>query len=240
MLPRCLWWRVGTVVIIMFVAGCIDLTGRPSDPAQTAITADSSVQFQFQGHVFLMRGFLGIFSLGIDTMADYLNAHHIVRAAALDYYRRPQFVNTLVADSDRGILKGPLILCGHSWGADEQIRAARALGAHGVKVQLLLLIDPITPPLIPPNVERCVDIYKSWGWTGWPLCWGASVQVQNADRTQLTDTDLRYARVGFATGNLVHQTIVNCPGVQKLMRHYIRTACRSWQKRHPTAKRGRT
>ena len=68
----------------------------------------------------------------------------------------------IIQEQQKGVLDGePLVLVGHSWGADDQVRVAEMLGQNGIQVDLLVLIDPVTPPLVPPNVKRCYCIYKS-------------------------------------------------------------------------------
>ncbi len=228
---------VGTMLIGLTLAcnaGCVDLTGRPADPVQSAVVNNDSTAYQYEGHAFGMRGFLGVFSLGIDGLANHLNTAHIIQAAAIADHSKWQFRRILLRDYRKGLMHGPLILYGHSWGGDDQIRIARALGRHGIKVQLLLLIDPVTPPRIPPNVERCIDIYKSHPDSDWLPIWrGVPVKVKDIYRTRLTDINLRYALVDFPTKNLTHATIIDSPGVQKMMLHAIINACRRWQSRHP-------
>ena len=222
---------VGVMVIVN--PGCVDLTGRPADPVQSAVLTGDQSAYQYPGHAFGMRGFLGVFSLGIDGLASHLNGAHIIQAAAIADHSKGQFQRILLRDYRRHLMHGPLILYGHSWGADDQIRVARALGHRGIKVQLLLLIDPVTPPLIPPNVERCMDIYKShpdWDWL--PIWRGVPAKVKNVYSTRLTDINLRYAKVNFPTKKLTHATIIDSPGVQKMMLHAILDACQRWQTRH--------
>ena len=219
---------------LMFSTGCVDLTGRPADPVRSAVVTSNRADFQYEGHAFGMRGFLGVFSLGIDGLAHHLNRHHIIQAAAIADHSKGQFQRILLRDYRKHLMRGPLILYGHSWGADDQIRVARALGRHGIKVQLLLLIDPVTPPRVPANVERCIDIYKSHPDTDWLPIWrGVPAKVKDPYRTRLTDINLRYAAVGFPTKKLTHATIIDSPGVQKMMLHAILNACRRWQARHP-------
>jgi pimeloyl-ACP methyl ester carboxylesterase len=236
------WGFIG--LMLMVSSGCVDLTGRPADPVQSAVVTGHRGGYEYQGHAFGMRGFLGVFSLGIDGLAHHLNHDHIIQAAAIADHSKGQFQHILLRDYRKHLMHGPLILYGHSWGADDQIRVARALGRRGISVQLLVLVDPVTPPRIPPNVQRCIDIYKSHPDTDWMPIWrGVPVKVKDVYRTRLTDINLRYADVGFPTKNLTHATIIDSPGVQKMMLHAILNTCKRWQARHPKinmAIRGRT
>ncbi len=220
--------------ILLISSGCVDISGRPADPVQSAVVTNNRTPYEFEGHAFGMRGFLGVFSLGIDGLANHLNRHHIIQAAAIADHSKGQFQRILLRDYRKHLMHGPLILYGHSWGADDQIRVARALGRHGITVQLLVLVDPVTPPRIPPNVRRCLDIYKSHPDTDWLPIWrGVPATVKDIYRTRLTNINLRFADVGFPTKKLTHATIIDSPGVQKMMLHAILDACQRWQARHP-------
>lgn len=202
--------------------GCIDLTGLPNDPVHRTIQVGNSHLYKYPGHLYAMRGFLGIFSTGMDKLANKLNTDHIVASAGVADEARDALRHFLIQETIAGRLTGPLILVGHSWGADDQIRIARSLGRSGIKVALLLLIDPVTPPKIPPNVIRCVDIYKSHPLTDFvPLWRGVSVYAANPAVTNLTVINLSTADVSFNTSDVNHINISAVPGVQKMMMHYI-------------------
>jgi hypothetical protein len=213
---------VGITVFILTGSGCIDLTGLPNDPVAQTVKPGNAHLYKYPGHLYAMRGFLGIFSTGMDILVNKLNRRHIVAAAAVADEARYPLRKFLIRQSIAGRLTGPLILVGHSWGADDQVRIARALGRAGIKVNLLLLIDPVTPPPVPVNVIRCVDIYKSHPLTDWiPLWRGVADDARNPAVTNLTVINLRTAKVGFDTSVVNHVNISAVPGVQKMMMHYI-------------------
>lgn len=214
---------------VLVLSGCVDLTNQPSDPVVRTFPPATQKAYLYPGHLYAMRGFLGIFSTGMDTLCRKLNQRHILLSAAVadevaDIYRKQ-----LLHAYQLGDMTGPLILVGHSYGADDQIRTARYLGRHKIEVTLLLLLDPVTPPTIPANVQRCVDIYKSHPLTDWlPFLRGVPVHVADPKFTRLTDINLRYAKVGFNTGPVNHMNISAVPGVQKMMLHYIDDSLRRW------------
>ncbi len=213
---------LGITVFALTCSGCIDLTGLPSDPVAQTVKPGNAHLYKYPGHLYAMRGFLGIFSTGMDLLVNKLNRRHIVASAAVADEARYAERKFLIRESIAGRLTGPLILVGHSWGADDQVRIARALGRAGIKVNLLLLIDPVTPPPVPANVIRCVDIYKSHPLTDWIPVWrGVPDDAHNPAVTDLTVINLRTAKVGFDTSVVNHVNISAVPGVQKMMMHYI-------------------
>lgn len=94
----------------------------------------------------MLRGVGNIFSGGITATTNELRNHNI------DAYALNQG-DELSAYALSHRSKTPIILGGHSAGADDAIRTARRLHIIGVKVKLLVLIDPYVEYVIPPNIE---------------------------------------------------------------------------------------
>ncbi len=220
-------------IITVALGGCIDLTGLPTDPSAKTLSSYAANSCQYPGHVYCMRGFLGIFSTGMDTFSQTLNRWHIIQAAALADEAHEKFKHILLMAEKHNKLHGPLILVGHSYGADDQIRTARYLDRHGCKVTLLLLLDPVTPPAIPINVRQCFVIYKSHPLTDWfPALRGVPVTAVNPRLTKVTNLNVRTMPVAFHESSIDHINISANPGVQKLMLSVVLHVLQRWQIRH--------
>lgn len=112
-----------------------------------------------RGRVILLRGLWDVFSLGLDDLAERTaqEGYEVVVA------RGPQWHDLAARETDnrRGLSpKLPLIVGGHSYGADHAIRFSQRLHDRGTDVDLLLLLDATNPPSIPANVKRCVHFYR--------------------------------------------------------------------------------
>lgn len=231
--PRGIACLVLAAVLMSPLAGCVDLTGLPADPLALHGALRAVASDRYPGRVYCMRGFLGIFSTGMDTFARTLNRRHIISAVALADEAHIQFEHRLLSAEKRCLLRGPLILVGHSYGADDQIRVARYLGRHGYKVMLLLLLDPVTPPRIPINVRQCFVIYKIHPLTDWlPFLRGVPVIAVNPRITQITNLNVRNMPVPFHQASIDHINISANPGVQKLMLRIVLHALGRWEIRH--------
>ncbi len=130
----------------------------------------------------------------------------------------------IYADSDwRGVARAiealnddrPLILVGHSWGADDAIRLWRRLQSSGIHIRLLVTLDPVTPSKVPTNVDRATNFYESNGirdifpwWRGVPL------SSDNAG-TPVLNIDVRHERPDLDAAGATHGTICNSRGIQK-------------------------
>jgi pimeloyl-ACP methyl ester carboxylesterase len=116
--------------------------------------------------VLLLRGWFGVFSTGLDSLADKLKAQGInVEVAGHDYWA------TAVSDILRERAGGetrPLVLVGHSQGANNAIVLAHSLKAHNAPVDLLVTLAPFMQNPVPANVKHAINYYQSPGW-GSPL-----------------------------------------------------------------------
>ena len=116
--------------------------------------------------VILLRGWFGVFSTGLDSLADELKAKGI-KAEVAGHLYWTKAVSEILEDRAAG-KTGPIVLVGHSQGANNVIDMARALGSKNIPVDLLVTLAPFLQYPVPANVVRAVNYYQSPGW-GAPL-----------------------------------------------------------------------
>jgi alpha-beta hydrolase superfamily lysophospholipase len=106
-------------------------------------------------HVYLFRGLADIFSTGMDTLADELNKHgvHATSHSHTDW----QEIADQAAGDYKAKKEGPIILIGHSLGADAVMEMADYLGGKGVPVALVVPFDATQSFRVPRNVARIVN-----------------------------------------------------------------------------------
>ena len=198
----------GLAVLVLTVwtfAGCTTLGGPPEESPTTS------------GQVYMLRGLFNIFSLGMDTMGQELRDNGVfVEVHSGPSWRR--VANNITADRKQGSKSGPLVISGHSWGADDAVRLTRRLAKNGVSVDGLVLVDPTTPPKIPANVRLCVNFYRSRPATDWmPWLRGVPVEAESPS-TEIVNRDIRtseeYPDLG---GEINHFTIEANPEVQEMV-----------------------
>jgi hypothetical protein len=115
---------------------------------------------------YLVRGWFGIFSTGMDAMAETLQGKGI-KAEAIGHLEWRSTVAKIVSDRAAGEA-GRLALVGHSQGGNNVIDMARELDKHGIAVDLLITLAPFLQDPVPSNVVRAINYYQSPGW-GSPL-----------------------------------------------------------------------
>jgi len=111
---------------------------------------------QPRAHVYLLRGLMNIFSLGMDTLAEKLQHHGIY--ATVHNHTEWQALADRAAAAYRAGTEGPIILIGHSLGADAVMEMAAYLGARGVPVALVVPFDGTKSYATPGNVGRLVNL----------------------------------------------------------------------------------
>src|SRR6516165_1473285 len=86
--------------------------------------------------VYLLRGWFGVFSTGLDTVATELRSKGI-KAETVGHLAWKTTVSNIVKDHAAGE-SGPLVLVGHSQGANNVIDMARLLQRDNIPVDLLV------------------------------------------------------------------------------------------------------
>jgi hypothetical protein len=137
---------VGTVVAMVFFVYTAALASEPQ--------------------VILVRGWFGIFSTGLDSMATELRAQGI-EAEVIGHLNWSSEVDKILRERSAGRNR-PLVLVGHSQGANNVIDMARAMEPHKVEVDLLVTLSPFLQNPIPANVAKAINYYQAPGW-GQPI-----------------------------------------------------------------------
>jgi thioesterase domain-containing protein len=112
-------------------------------------------------HVYLLRGLMNVFSLGMDELAAKIRAAGIV-ATVHNHTEFEELADEAARNYQAGE-EGPIIIIGHSLGADAAVHMANRLGALGVPVKLVVPFDPVDPTTAGANIARVVNLYISNG-----------------------------------------------------------------------------
>src|SRR6478672_5666468 len=119
--------------------------------------------------VLLLRGWFGVFSTGLDAVADTLNAKGI-HAEVIGHLAWKTTAEDILRARARGKTDSIVLVC-HSQVADNVIDMARVLEAQNVTVALLVTLARYRQDPVPANVLRAINYYQSGGW-GAPLTAG--------------------------------------------------------------------
>lgn len=131
--------------------------------------------------VLLLRGWFGVFSSGLDAIADSLKAKGI-HAEVAGHLQWKAAVDEILRERAQG-RAASIVLVGHSQGANNIIDMARLLDAQNVPVALLVTLAPYRQNPVPANVIRAVNYYQSAGW-------GAPLTAEPGFRGKLSNVDV--------------------------------------------------
>ena len=175
------------------------------------------------GNVCLIRGWRDLYSGGLERLGDELRQEGIAAEvfrdeqwpALADALKRQYAINT---DHD------PLVLIGFSYGADDALRIAQEMNRCGLPVNLLITIDPVTPPRVPENVVTCINFFQTNGfWDIFP--WLRGVPLQAAGIGRLVNVDIRRTRPDLLEANTAHSNIAADPKLHREIIARVLEAC---------------
>ncbi len=132
-----------------------------------------------QPRVYLLRGLANIFSLGMDDLAAKMRARGI-DASVHSYVDLDTLTRFAIEQATVGKRRPtPVIIIGHSLGADAAVTMGNRVSDAGVPVPLVVTFDPVTPMTASPKIGKVVNYYQAGG-SGKPV---AGRQVENIDLT---------------------------------------------------------
>jgi hypothetical protein len=212
---------VPILALTLAVAGC---SSAAIDSVTTA--APRAPAGSVPGHVYLLRGLVGeVFSLGFYDLSARIKERG-VEATVNSMYAPGNLAGEIVARYRRA--PAPIVLIGHSSGADSAIAVAEYLKASNVPVALMFGFDP-TPLAgrVPDNVELFINLYQKTNLIG-----GGEIRSANGFRGRIVNVDLRERR------EIIHITLDKSPVLHTLVADKIAIVLRA-RMQPPAPARGR-
>ena len=179
-----IWWRFTAIGVL--AAGMMLAFG--SNPGMA----------QGRAHVYLLRGLMNIFSLGMDTLADKLNRRGVY--TTVENYSGWQTLADQAAARYRAGTEGPIILIGHSLGADAVMQMSSYLGTKGIPVALVVPFDCTESFSASGNVARVLNLTKHFYMSRGPGFHGSLINVDlsrdpNIDHLNIDKSPRLHAQV---------------------------------------------
>jgi pimeloyl-ACP methyl ester carboxylesterase len=142
-------YRIGAFGVLV-AAMMLALGSRPGTAQSRAETA------QARAHVYLLRGLLNIFSLGMDGLAEELDKRGV--HTTVSNHSEWQSLADQAASNYKAHKDDPIILIGHSLGADAVMQMAAYLNRKNIPVALVIPFDGTGSFSTPANVGRLVNL----------------------------------------------------------------------------------
>ena len=135
------------------VVAALAMLAFGSMPAMAQSTAGTA---QARAHVYLLRGLMNIFSLGMDGLAEELSKRGVY--ATVSNHSEWQSLADQAASNYKAHKDDPIILIGHSLGADAVMQMAAYLNRKNIPVALVIPFDGTGSFSTPANVGRLVNL----------------------------------------------------------------------------------
>ncbi|WFU43122.1 hypothetical protein QA640_12130 [Bradyrhizobium sp. CB82] len=172
--------RVWATCLLLLSAVAMSPTSVKAAPSQAAATT----------HVYLLRGVLNIFSLGLDTIGARLEAQGIPVTVA-NFVSWSSLADEAATAYKAGRLR-TIILVGHSSGATALPDMIAKLNHLGVPVKLAIGLDSVFKTKLSTGAERYINLYIGDG----P---GEPVRAADGFRGKLDNVDVRGSGAGHIT-----------------------------------------
>lgn len=198
--------------LLIMLQGCVDLSGSRSNyvKKQTNSTTKEKKHSAYNGEVHTMLGGLGLFSRGMVTVKDSVATRYHIPAYNTIWYNAGHVSRFIIDEYYQEKDRRPIILVGHSLGANDQIKVARNLNAAGVPVDLLVTVDAVSQTIVPPNVKEVLNVYKP-GYI--PMLSGLKLRAVDPRKTHIDNVNAATLK-GIKVN---HFTIDKDPVVQELI-----------------------
>ncbi len=140
-------------------------TATIAAPIPSRIEAPSSLilaqarKLNTNSQIVLLRGLANVFSRGMDEMAERLRGDGF--SPTLINHRGWQNAADTIAQNYRNGNRAPIILIGHSLGANAAFRIAKRLRSQNIPVAYLAVFDPTQSLVVPSNVDTFVNFYQN-------------------------------------------------------------------------------
>jgi len=131
--------------------------------------------------VFLIRGFMNVFSPGIDQLASELEQRGI-RTEVSNHLSWSSTAAEAIEECKSGKISS-IALVGHSLGAAAVVDVAKRLREAGLRVGFMATLDPVAAGQASGNVRRLENYYLSNGI-------GSSIHTDASFRGQVQNVDL--------------------------------------------------
>ncbi len=186
--------------LLVALSICLPVHAGPSRQGADRPEAAANLQTD----VYILRGGAGIFSTGLVKLAAKLKQKGV--ASSVKSHAAWQTVVRTIATNQSKLGRRPVILIGHSLGADNAVRIAQALKKQGIRVDYIASFAATGPASVPANVRSVTNFYfKAGGW-------GAVFSADNNFRGRLNNVDMSGERgvnhFSIDDANALHDEVV--------------------------------
>ena len=145
------------LLLFLMVPVCCSIAS--ADQSSLNLAAKS----RYYGEVIFIRGGFNVFSRGLDEMSAALEKSGI--KSRVFQHTEAEKITTEIITNQKKYGRKPIVLVGHSWGANALIRIAESLKKKRLRVNYAATFAATAPDPVPKNIRKLTNYYfKSDGW----------------------------------------------------------------------------
>jgi hypothetical protein len=194
--------RQPLIVALLSIAATLIATATLSAaPVPSRLQAPSDLvrvqarNLNTNAQIVLMRGLANVFSRGMDEMSERLTG--LGFQPRLINHRGWQVAADTIAQNYRNGNRAPIIIIGHSLGANAAFNLAKRLQSQNIPVAYVATFDPTQSLAVPANVDTFVNFYLNR--TGRPARFSATrhkskVNINLTTSPGMTHTNIDQSR----------------------------------------------
>ena len=166
---------LGILAIVAFSAAACSSSGKSTTESKPKIKPAASLTTSLSqrpseinipvkgrvtrtGEIYLLRGLANVFSRGMDTMGAKM-VRKGLDARVYNHASWRSLADNIIARNKVKKVSYPIMIMGHSLGANASANMAKYLGDQGIKVQYVVTFDPTVTTAVGKNVSRVVNFY---------------------------------------------------------------------------------
>lgn len=146
-------------VMLSAIASMSVLAAPAQLEVRSAVVPVQTKNVDTNAQIVLLRGLANVFSRGMDEMGERFRGYGF--SPRVLNHRGWQNVTESLAQNYRNGNRAPIILIGHSLGANAAIRVAQRLNSQHIPVAYLAVFDPTHLLKVPTNVDTFVNFYQN-------------------------------------------------------------------------------
>lgn len=148
--------RVAAMALVM--AAFVSPVSAVSERSERAAVRVAKATVTRTGEVYLIRGLANIFSLGMDSMAKKMRDKGL-NVRTFNHSGWKGFANRIIKRAKEDKVSYPIVIAGHSLGANSATAMANYLAQRGVKVGLVVAFDPTLKRIVKGDISQVINYY---------------------------------------------------------------------------------
>lgn len=217
------WWKgMAGVMLVMLACG---MGGCGSNtPGKIEWVQPHTVKSPRVGTVYCIRGWMGIFSGGIDKMQQDLVKQGVNAYCFQDM--QYEELGRVMVERYKGVKNPePIVFIGHSRGVDAALIISQKLQEVGVPVELIISLDSVDQTVVTKNVRACYNYWMEGFFPGTNLLRGIPLEHEPGATGILYNINLNRDAPELKDPLTTHAVIDKAPNLQKKIVEHVLQAC---------------